>query len=756
MADMAQQCLKLARATWGEENLSVALALHQTGFAYRDLGDYVKAEAAGREALSLRRKLLGNENPLVADSLNALGNTLLAQGKLKDAEMLHSEALELRQKLSGKEDQDTAESLSNVASVLERQGRLAEAETKYREALAMLRRLNAEHPLVASAYVNLAAVLREEGKLTDAEATSREGLDLMRKLYGSEHPMVAISLNELGLVLQDQNKRGEAETVLRESLAVSKKFLGEEHPEVANSLNNLGIVLKDQGKLAEAESLTRQALAMRRKAFGNEHRNVADSLDNLGLLLLDEALTMRRKLLGTEHPDLGTSLNNLATVLLGQNKPAEAERALRESQAILKRWLGDKHPRVAASFNNLAVILQQQGKLPEAVAALREALAIQRAGSLNGKPDPASLDDLAWLLREQGNLAEAEVCLREALELVRPTGNDALKETSVFGVISHHLAELLRLKRAHPEARSLAQKSVAAYARHPQWASHEKQHALMVLATVLSDMGDSAGLEALYKEQAEVVVLDALATVLRDQAKLAEAEARLREGLKLARAEAGDPSQETPNYGLMSHHLAEVLRREKSFLEARSTAQESVAAYRRHPQWPLNEAQHAARVLEAVLNDMGDYAGVETLYRNHLQDLRASLPSDDPNLAAAAAQLVLALLTGHKFNEAEPLARECLEIREKQLPDDWRTFNTRSLLGESLMGQKKFEQAEPLLLSGYEGIKQREAAIPEVGKVRLKEAIRRLVQLYEETGRPAQAAEWKKKSEDFEQSQGQK
>ncbi len=58
--------------------------------------------------------------------------------------------------------------------------------------------------------------------------------------------------------------------------------------------------------------------------------------------------------------------------------------------------------------------------------------------------------------------------------------------------------------------------------------------------------------------------------------------------------------------------------------------------------------------------------------------------------------------------EAEPLLRECLAIREKALPDNWLTFNTRSMLGGLLLGQKKYEEAEPLLLAGYEGMKERE------------------------------------------------
>ena len=50
--------------------------------------------------------------------------------------------------------------------------------------------------------------------------------------------------------------------------------------------------------------------------------------------------------------------------------------------------------------------------------------------------------------------------------------------------------------------------------------------------------------------------------------------------------------------------------------------------------------------------------------------------------------------------------RESLTIRERIRPGNWATYNTKSLLGESLLGQKKYAEAEPLLLSGYEGMKQ--------------------------------------------------
>jgi hypothetical protein len=67
------------------------------------------------------------------------------------------------------------------------------------------------------------------------------------------------------------------------------------------------------------------------------------------------------------------------------------------------------------------------------------------------------------------------------------------------------------------------------------------------------------------------------------------------------------------------------------------------------------------------------------------------------------------------------------------------------MLGGSLLGQKKYAEAEPLLLAGYEGMKRRDERIAPIHKVRLAEAIERLVQLYEAWGNVEKAAAWRAK-----------
>jgi eukaryotic-like serine/threonine-protein kinase len=61
------------------------------------------------------------------------------------------------------------------------------------------------------------------------------------------------------------------------------------------------------------------------------------------------------------------------------------------------------------------------------------------------------------------------------------------------------------------------------------------------------------------------------------------------------------------------------------------------------------------------------------------------------------------------------------------------------------MAHRQYAEAEPLLISGYNGMREREAKIPVANKPRLEKAAKRLIRLYEETAQPDKAAEWKQK-----------
>lgn len=112
---------------------------------------------------------------------------------------------------------------------------------------------------------------------------------------------------------------------------------------------------------------------------------------------------------------------------------------------------------------------------------------------------------------------------------------------------------------------------------------------------------------------------------------------------------------------------------------------------------------------------------------------------------SSAADLALAYVSEGKFAESEPLAREALEFNRKEHPDDWQRFRAESLLGASLAGQKKYAEAEPLLIEGYEGMRARKQRMAVEDWYHLDRAHQWIVQLYVSWGQPRKAAVWAKK-----------
>jgi hypothetical protein len=67
--------------------------------------------------------------------------------------------------------------------------------------------------------------------------------------------------------------------------------------------------------------------------------------------------------------------------------------------------------------------------------------------------------------------------------------------------------------------------------------------------------------------------------------------------------------------------------------------------------------------------------------------------------------------------------------------------HAESLLGGCLAAQKKYTEAEPLLLGGYRGLTEAPAAPSR----HVEQARQRLIKFYEASGRPEEAAKWKAK-----------
>lgn len=107
-------------------------------------------------------------------------------------------------------------------------------------------------------------------------------------------------------------------------------------------------------------------------------------------------------------------------------------------------------------------------------------------------------------------------------------------------------------------------------------------------------------------------------------------------------------------------------------------------------------------------------------------------------------KLAQTLLVVGKFEEAESLARSSLALREK-LNFGGGIMSARATIGAALVGQKRYAEAEPLLVEGCEFFKQSGATggLADLPGIQAQHRVDSLVQLYEATGRPEKAAQWK-------------
>jgi len=528
---------------------------------------------------------------------------------------------------------------------------------------------------------------------------------------------------------------GRDTTMLKEILDRTAGRVGKEltnQPEVQiELLETLALTYQDLGLYKEMEAMSREELRLARAKFDGENLAVAQALMTLGsaqLFLSDyaqaeiscrAALQIYRKVLGRESQAAAAVMNSLAAVLQRQSKLEEAEAMRREALAALRRIAGNDHKGVAVLVGNLSFLLWERGKLAEAEELNREALTLMRKHYGDDHPEVATtLNNLGLILTDEGKGAEAEVVHRQVLAMRRKLlGNEHPEVAQSLVNLAHLLQEQGKLQEAEAAARE-------------------------ALAVFRNRLGD---------EHRDVAfALGRLAFVLKDQGKLVESEAMHREALAMRRKLLGP---EHLDVAMSLTDLGLTLHAERKLAEAEAMHLDVLALRRKllgedHP-----DVSFARRNLALVLESEGRLSEAETTYREALAAERKLFSNEHPEVGKIVNDLARVLLRQDKFADAEPLARESLAYREKKFPDDWTIFHTQRMLGSSLLGQKRYAEAEPLLVSGYEGMRQREAKIPAGNKVRVKEALQALVQLYDAQDRSDSAANWKQQLEEFERKQ---
>jgi hypothetical protein len=140
------------------------------------------------------------------------------------------------------------------------------------------------------------------------------------------------------------------------------------------------------------------------------------------------------------------------------------------------------------------------------------------------------------------------------------------------------------------------------------------------------------------------------------------------------------------------------------------------------------------------------YAAAEKILSETAETRGRVLGSAHPDTLESWYQVGIAQMLQKNYAQAEATQRRVLNAYVDAKLDVWQRYSCEALLGESLVAEKRWSEAEPILLAGYDGMRQREASIPAASRANVRNAAGWLVRLYTEEGKPDLAEQWKQKS----------
>ena len=463
------------------------------------------------------------------------------------------------------------------------------------------------------------------------------------------------------------------------------------------------------------------------------------------LEMAESAARELERTLGPDHPDTLNTLRSLAVAYQSAGRLPEAIALLERARDAQIAKFGPDHPVTLNTLNSLAGAYLEIGKLPEAIALLERVRDARIAQLGPDHPDTLNtLTTLAEAYQSAGRLPEAIALLERVRDAaIAQFGPNHHSTLNVLHALAGKYREIGKL----PEAIALLERvRDAAIAQlgpdHPDTLT-----TLNSLAVAYTNVGRAPEAIALFERVREASIaqlgpdhpdtlstLNNLARAYWSTKQLDKSVPLFEDVLKRQEAKLG---RQHPDTQLTVANLGVNYKDAGRLKEAIPLLEEAHQAAKRFPTLRFVGPQLIDTYMKA-----GENAKLADLLQEQLAEARSTLPKDSPELAGLLAQIGMSLLQQKKWTEAEPLLRECLAIREKTQPDVWSTFNTQSLLGGALLGQKKFADAEPLLRKGYEGMKQREKTIPPQASTRLPEALDRLIELSTATNKPDDVKKW--------------
>jgi len=253
--------------------------------------------------------------------------------------------------------------------------------------------------------------------------------------------------------------------------------------------------------------------------------------------------------------------------------------------------------------------------------------------------------------------------------------------------------------------------------------------------------GDTVGARAIAIYRQLGIDGPALGVALLSQAsvqfyfnRVTEAETLLREALVLTRNAYGPGDRRVAD---VMNNLGHILTSQGKFAEARPLVDSALSVYRRLLGNRHQAVGIASTALGQLLQEQRELARAETLFRDAFTIFRERFGKDNLFTVGAMKNLASILADRGSCNDAEPIAREALDIGSRISRPDWAIAEIRSVLGKCQVVRGRYAEAEPMLLESYTVIAN------SVGGLSATAALRHIVMLYERSGQPAKAAEYR-------------
>jgi non-specific serine/threonine protein kinase/serine/threonine-protein kinase len=389
----------------------------------------------------------------------------------------------------------------------------------------------------------------------------------------------------------------------------------------------------------------------------------------------------------------------------------EAEAQLERALDLRRRLLGETHPDTLLSMNDLAGALERQGKFASAEELYAKTLEIRRRSLGTEHPDTlTAMSALGTVYAEQGKHGSAEAIYVALIPLER---------RSFGGEDNHTLSSVNNLAAVYTEQRKYA----------------EAEPLLLNLLEVRRRVNGE-------EHPRTLMVTTNLAELYRDQSKYTLAEPLYVKVLEVLRRIRGENHPETI---YTTNSLAGLYVAEREYPRAEALYTQALQAGRRvlgeeHP-LTLDSINGLADIYRLELKT----PQAEILYQEVSEARRRVLGEKHPSTLATLVLLGRVRLQQQKYVAAEATLGDALKGYENANLDPWERYDCQSLLGESMSSQKRFAEAEPLLLSGYQGLAQRENTISASDRTNVADASDRIVKLYLDWRKPEKASEWQQK-----------